>query len=510
MCYILLRLICLIFFFLNIKSADDPIKEGRYCVFDEENFNPEFLDEVKNYLKENNQEIFYLFPVEEAYLIDFTKDIKEEMTKENTIYYSKCNFGSELLKLYVNPKKFVENTENCGYINFTKGKLEVKKYISMCTSKGKTYREIKSLSTLDKGDAMKNSMNDQPLIFQLRFQNGYERFYFCSNIGIITEYLYQNNKKLSLFKKDIIKSFFLVNNFKEYNNFDCIFYDCDNLNTIYFCIDKQIYIDGDSLFEGCINLERIGNFYMVLNTKKSNFVFKNCKNLTNAYVHADFILGDYCFEKCKKLEMVFPTNYSGAAYYKKYFSIVSTGCFKNCFSLRKVSYHLDFSGDPIELFYGCSNLDELKISFDISKNKDYTYKDMFYGVECKDVAEITFKTNDPDFRIPREKITAMFNGCKIPNDKIKFIIHDTKNHVETPIHGYEKFLQSNFVSKEDDILKGQGHYKVNGEESTTNIYEKRSTLIEKGKIEEVKKNIEDGSNFGHPCLNCCCCQRCCI
>ena len=106
MCYILLRLICLIFFFLNIKSADDPIKEGRYCVFDEENFNPEFLDEVKNYLKENNQEIFYLFPVEEAYLIDSKGDLKKQDTNENLIYYSSCehnmlknNFGSNLLKI---------------------------------------------------------------------------------------------------------------------------------------------------------------------------------------------------------------------------------------------------------------------------------------------------------------------------------------------------------------------------------------------------------------------------
>ena len=186
MCYILLRLICLIFFFLNIKSADDPIKEGRYCVFDEENFNPEFLDEVKNYLKENKQEIFYLFPVEKAHLMDFTKDIKEEMTKENTIYYSKCNFGSELFKLYVNPKKFVENTENCGYINITKGKLEVKKYISMRTRRGIAYREIKTLNILDKGDAMKNSKNDQPLIFELKFHNGTKKSYFCSNIGIIS------------------------------------------------------------------------------------------------------------------------------------------------------------------------------------------------------------------------------------------------------------------------------------------------------------------------------------
>lgn len=503
MCYILFRLICLIFFFLNIKSADDPIKEVRYCVFDEENFNPEFLDEVKNYLKENKQEIFYLFPVEEAHLMDFTKDIKEEMTKENTIYYSKCNFGSELFKLYVNPKKFVENTGNCGYINITRGKLESKKYVTWYTI------EFKCLSVSDKGSIARNSKNDQPLIFELKFHNGTKKSYFCSNIGIISEYLSRKSKKLSLFKNDNIENFEAVLFLKVKNYFDNMFYDCNNLKIIFFKDNKQIYIDGDSLFEGCINLEHIVHSHLVFNTKKSNFVFKNCKNLTNAYVHMDFILGDYCFEGCEKLKVGFPSSNTGKASYKNYSSIVSTGCFKNCFSLTNVSYHLDFSGDPIELFYGCKNLEELKTSFDISEHKDYTYKDMFYGVECKDVAEITFETEDPDFRIPKEKITAMFNGCKIPNDKIKFIIHDTKNHVETPIHGYEKFLQSNFVSKEDDILKGQCHYEVNGEESTTNIYEKRSTLIEKCKIEEVKKNIEDGSNFGHSCLNCCCC-RCCF
>ena len=518
MYYTLFRFIFLIFFVLDIKSADDPIKEGRYYVFDEENFNVEFLEEVKNYLKENKEEIFYLFPVEEVHLVDPKVDIKEQKTNENIIYYSSCeyniskgNFGSGLFKLYVNPKNFVENNKNCGYINFTKGKLELKEYVSMHTWEGKeVYKELKCLSILDKGNVMKNSKNDQPLIFKLVFHDGTEKSYFCSNIGIISEYLSRKSKKLSLFKNNNIKAFIAVLFLKVKNYFDNMFYDCNNLKIICFDIcNKQIYIDGDSLFEGCINLERIMRFYKVLNTKKGNFVFKNCKNLTNVYVHRKFILGDYCFEECEKLKDVFSTDNTGRGNNKYYCSIVSTGCFKNCFSLKNVSYYLDFAGDPRELFYGCKSLDKIVISIDICNDKDYSFKDMFHGVECNNGVKITFKTEDSDFRIPKEKITAMFNGCKIPNDKIKFVIYNTKNTVDTSIQGYENFLKSKFVSNEDDTLGGQGYYKEKDEKSTKNISDNRSTLKESDKIKKVKKSIENGSKIGNSCLNCCCFKCCC-
>lgn len=510
---IMRNLLFIFLFFLKIfvvKSADDPIKEGRYCVFDEGNFNIEFLKEVKNYLKENKKEIFYLFPVEEAHLVDPKVDIKEQKTKENIIYYSKGNFVSELFKLYVNPKNFIENNEDCGYINNAKGNLELKKYIKCHTLEGKeVYKELKCLSILDKGNVMKNSKNDQPVIFELMFNDGTEKSYFCSNIGIISDYLSGKSKKLSLFKNNNIKAFIAVLFLKVKNYFDNMFYDCNNLKTIFFEYDKQIYIDGDSLFEGCINLELIKPLYKVLNTKKSNFVFKNCKNLINVYVNKDFIFGDYCFEECEKLKDVFSTDNTGRGNNKDYCSIVSTGCFKNCFSLKNVSYYLDFAGDPRELFYGCKSLKEIVISIDLCNDKDYSFKDMFYGVKCNNGVKINFRTEDPDFRIPKEKITAMFNGCKIPNDKIKFVIYNTKNPVDTQIQGYENFLKSKFVSNEDDTLGGQGYYKEKDEKSTKNISDSRFTLKESDKIKKVKKSIENGSKIGNSCLNCCCFKCCC-
>ena len=529
MCYILLRLICLIFFFLNIKSADDPIKEGRYCVFDEENFNPEFLDEVKNYLKENNQEIFYLFPVVAAYLIDFTKDIKEEMTKENTIYYSKCNFGSELFKLYVNPKKFVENTGNCGYINITKGKLEVKEYGIMYTLKGgKVNRELKCLSNLDKGDVMKNSKNDQPLIFELKFHNGTKKSYFCSNIGIISEYLSRKSKKLSLFKNDNIENFEAVLFLKVKNYFDNMFYDCNKIENItihnvFNCGDNHVdsdilYIDGDSLFENCVNAKIINLGPSIGNIKKCNFAFKNCKRLEDwLTIGVKFKIGDYALENCEKVKKLKYVNFNGGSTLREDI-VISTGCFKNCSSLGLIeclnysgreNVDISIDGDPRELYYGCKNLKEIVISIDICNDKDYSFKDMFYGVECNNGVKINFRTEDPDFRIPKEKITAMFNGCKIPNDKIKFVIYNTKNTVDTSIHGYEKFLQSKFVSNEDDTLERQGYYKENDEKSIKNISDNRSTLKESDKIKKVKKSIENGSKIGNSCSNCCCFKCCC-
>ena len=221
---IIRNLLFIFLFFLKIfvvKSADDHIKEGRYYVFDEGNFNVKFLEEVKNYLKENKEEIFYLFPVEKVYLMDFNKDIKKQKTSENIIYYSKCNFGSGLFNLYINPKNFIENKENCGYINFTKGKLESKKYVTWYTI------EFKCLNVSDNGSIAKNSKNDQPVIFKLIFHNGDEKFYFCSNIGIISKYLSRKREKLSLFKNNNIKRFEAVLFLKVKNYLDNMFYDCN-------------------------------------------------------------------------------------------------------------------------------------------------------------------------------------------------------------------------------------------------------------------------------------------
>lgn len=415
-------------------------------------------------------------------MVDPKVDIKEQNTKKNIIYYSSCehnmlksNFGSELSKLYVNPKNFIENNENCGYINSTKGKLELKKYvIDLRTRKvGKVYNKLKCLSVSDKGNIAKNSKNDQPLIFELVFHDGTRKSYFCSNIGIISEYLSRKSKKLSLFKNDNIKAFEAVLFLKEKNYFDNMFYDCNKIEDI--TIDNVfnwgddnmypdiLYIDGDSLFENCVNAKIIYLGYSIGNIKKCNFAFKNCKCLEDLLIIGEkFKIGDYALENCEKVKKLKYVNFNGGVNLREDI-VISTGCFKNCSSLDLIqclkydghgNVNISVVGNPKELYYGCKNLKEIVILIDICNDKDYSFKDMFYGVECNGVVEITFKTEDPDFRIPKEKITAMFNGCKIPNDKIKFVIYNTKNKVETQIQWYENFLQSKFVSNEYDTLGG--------------------------------------------------------
>jgi len=551
----IIRNLLFIFLFFSkifvVKCTDDPIKEGRYCVFDEGNFNVGFLEEVKNYLKENKEEIFYLFQVEKAYLMDFNKDIKEQKTEENIIYYSKCKFGSELFNLYVNPKNFVENTENCRYINITKGKLEVKKYVSMHTLEGEeVYNELNCLSVLDKGDIAKNSKNDQPLIFELKFHDGTKKSYFCSNIGIISEYLSRKSKKLSLFKNDNIEGFKAVLFLKVKNYFDNMFYDCNKIEMInidkkFDCADDNIdpdilYIDGDSLFENCVNAKIINLGPSIGNTKKSNFVFKNCKCLKDLLIIGEnFKIGDYALENCEKVKKLEYVNFNGGVTLRKDI-VISTGCSKNCSSLNlieclnyngKENVNISIDGDPKELFYGCKNLKIPKIIINLNnKDEDFSFINMFYGVSkmYNDKIILQFNRNNEDDRIPDFNYDNVFNGCDVEkkdiivktldkkeivlenitkDDKIKWFIVFPDNYIKLrDIYqdAYDStllsYLNSKFESNQskEEIEKEYNEFKKQHEENHK---------ITDQKIEEVNvdKNLGTYGKCGLCFSKCCCC-----
>lgn len=89
-------------------------------------------------------------------------------------------------------------------------------------------------------------------------------------------------------------------------------------------------------------------------TKIGGWVFQNCTSLTTINLKQFTQIGNYAFEGCTSLKEI---NTSGVTTYANF----STGCFKDCTSLAKVTFNTKLAGIGARAFQNCTSLTEITL-----------------------------------------------------------------------------------------------------------------------------------------------------
>jgi len=240
-------------------------------------------------------------------------------------------------------------------------------------------------------------------------EEGYQTVYFQFEKKLFySTKLFANNKHI------VSVTFSDFNEYKIYMQFNSMFEGCINLTSVDFSKLSYVYEPGkyelekkgtQYMFYGCINLKYI-NIKNVKALGSAAYMFNNCKSLTSIDLSNFDISNTYylnnMFTNCISLQTI------NLAEFKLDTGNTIESMFKNCYSLKS----LDLSAfKPLNLenmnsaFYNCSSLTSINfLDFYCDILNDLGY--LFYN--CSSLKEI----NIIDFNTKNVKnMQSMFEGC---------------------------------------------------------------------------------------------------
>ncbi len=201
-----------------------------------------------------------------------------------------------------------------------------------------------------------------------------------------------NNAFRNCFK---LKSIGSINDLQQIGDFcflNCIELDAAALPTGLTSIGREAFFNaglqavdipasvqniGDSVFENCARLSRVG-ISAALSINYGTRMFYNCDSLTDVNLTGMQSLGSYMFADCDALQQI---SLPG--------SVTSGGvsAFENCDNLKTIAFSVNMTSIPEKMFMRCVNIESLAIPAQITQIGDSAF------AGCSRLASVIFADN---------------------------------------------------------------------------------------------------------------------
>lgn len=274
--------------------------DNRYFCSDESIFNKDYLDQVKTELRNDKNNVFYLFDVTQ-FEVDIVDENNKTTTERKKIWKSLYSFGNG---------NFNIKNYNCFSIaaikdNFDKVNRKYSDYLYCCDASFGRDNDVNIVQKVGDKYIVKNKTDNSkyetlgsgiyhcPVIFELKIvkENSQEsRLFFCSEIDIVAAFPDNDKQNISLFKNNCIKKAKIIEYFSDLGTGNNLFKDCKNIEEIDLNGQIEFEIYGKDMFKNCENLKDLKMSNLIAEPDINQNLFYNCPKLENITFNKKFNL----------------------------------------------------------------------------------------------------------------------------------------------------------------------------------------------------------------------------